>query len=96
MIDDVSVRAAIEEGRTALGIEFGSTRIKAVLTGEDNTPIATGGHELGETSSSTASGRTRWTMSRRACRPRTDRWRQTSRSGTESSCVRSGRWECRR
>ena len=47
MIEDLSVgtRAAIEKGRTALGIEFGSTRIKAVLIGEDNAPIATGGHD---------------------------------------------------
>ena len=45
MIDDESVRAAIEEGRTALGIEFGSTRIKAVLIGEDNAPVATGGYD---------------------------------------------------
>ena len=33
-------RQAIEENKTALGIEFGSTRIKAVLVGEDNAPIA--------------------------------------------------------
>lgn len=32
-------------GKTALGIEFGSTRIKAILIGEDNTPIASGSHE---------------------------------------------------
>ena len=38
-------RKAIEEAKTALGIEFGSTRIKAVLVGEDNTPIAQGDHE---------------------------------------------------
>lgn len=38
-------RQAIEEAKTALGIEFGSTRIKAVLVGEDNTPIAQGDHE---------------------------------------------------
>lgn len=43
MIDDI--RTAIEEGRTALGIEFGSTRIKAVLTGPDNAVLATGGHD---------------------------------------------------
>ena len=36
---------AIESGRTVLGIEFGSTRIKAVLIGEDHTPIASGSHE---------------------------------------------------
>jgi sugar (pentulose or hexulose) kinase len=29
----------------ALGVEFGSTRIKAVLIGEDHTPIASGSHE---------------------------------------------------
>lgn len=32
-------------GKTALGIEFGSTRIKAILIGEDNTPIASGSHD---------------------------------------------------
>ena len=31
---------AIDSGKTVLGIEFGSTRIKAVLIGEDHTPIA--------------------------------------------------------
>ena len=39
------IRDAIVNGKTALGIEFGSTRIKAVLVGEDNTPIAAGNHE---------------------------------------------------
>lgn len=43
MITDIS--SAIEQGRTALGIELGSTRIKAVLTGPDNAPVATGGHD---------------------------------------------------
>ena len=36
---------AILNGKTALGIEFGSTRIKAVLAGEDNAPIASGSHD---------------------------------------------------
>ncbi len=35
----------IDAGRAALGIEFGSTRIKAVLIGEDYAPIAQGSHE---------------------------------------------------
>ncbi len=35
----------IENGKTALGIEFGSTRIKAVLVGSDNAPIASGAHD---------------------------------------------------
>jgi sugar (pentulose or hexulose) kinase len=36
---------AIESGRTVLGIEFGSTRIKAVLIGEDHRPIASGSYD---------------------------------------------------
>jgi sugar (pentulose or hexulose) kinase len=36
---------AIGSGKTALGIEFGSTRIKAVLIGADHLPIASGSHE---------------------------------------------------
>ena len=39
------VKEAILNGKTTLGIEFGSTRIKAVLIGEDNAPIAAGNHE---------------------------------------------------
>ncbi len=35
----------IESGKAILGIEFGSTRIKAVLIGTDNSPIAMGSHE---------------------------------------------------
>ncbi len=35
----------IREGKTVLGIEFGSTRIKAVLIGEDHEPIASGSHD---------------------------------------------------
>jgi sugar (pentulose or hexulose) kinase len=36
---------AIESAQTALGVELGSTRIKAVLIGEDHMPIASGSHE---------------------------------------------------
>ena len=39
------IQKAIDSGKTALGIEFGSTRIKAVLIGDDHTPIASGSHE---------------------------------------------------
>lgn len=35
----------IQEGKTSIGIELGSTRIKAVLIGEDYSPIATGVHD---------------------------------------------------
>ncbi|MGG1516351.1 FGGY-family carbohydrate kinase [Paenibacillus oryzisoli] len=41
----MDIRNAIQQGRTALGIEFGSTRIKAVLIGEDHAPIASGSHD---------------------------------------------------
>lgn len=39
-----NVKEVIESGRAVLGIELGSTRIKAVLIGEDHTPIASGDH----------------------------------------------------
>lgn len=37
-----TVKSWIEQGETALGIELGSTRIKAVLIGADHSPIASG------------------------------------------------------
>ncbi len=40
-----SVKEVIESGKAVLGIELGSTRIKAVLVGEDNAPIASGSHD---------------------------------------------------
>jgi sugar (pentulose or hexulose) kinase len=42
---NMDTQKVIEGGKTVLGIEFGSTRIKAVLIGEDHTPIASGSHE---------------------------------------------------
>ena len=39
------IKQAIREGRTALGIEFGSTRIKAVLVDESHQPVAMGNHD---------------------------------------------------
>lgn len=39
------VKNAISEGHTSLGIEFGSTRIKAVLIGEDHAVLASGNHD---------------------------------------------------
>lgn len=39
-----TIQEAIQKGRTALGIELGSTRIKAVLIGPDHGPIASGDH----------------------------------------------------
>lgn len=40
-----TIKAAIREGRTALGMELGSTRIKAVLVDENHNPIASGSHD---------------------------------------------------
>lgn len=39
------IKTAIENGKTVLGIEFGSTRIKAVLITEDSTTVASGNHD---------------------------------------------------
>jgi sugar (pentulose or hexulose) kinase len=39
------IQNAIKNGTTSLGIEFGSTRIKAILIGDDFTPIASGSYE---------------------------------------------------
>src|SRR5690606_17434886 len=44
-MDKNEIQQAIESGKTALGIELGSTRIKAVLIAEDHSPIASGSHE---------------------------------------------------
>lgn len=43
-MDKRDTQKAIENGKTALGIEFGSTRIKAVLIDENHTTIASGGY----------------------------------------------------
>ena len=45
MIDIAAIREEIVSGKTSLGIELGSTRIKAVLIGENHKPIATGSHD---------------------------------------------------
>jgi sugar (pentulose or hexulose) kinase len=44
-VDKEQIKHIIAEGRTTLGIELGSTRIKAVLIGEDHVPLASGGHD---------------------------------------------------
>lgn len=44
-MDLETIQNAIVHGRTVLGIELGSTRIKAVLIGEDNKPLPSGSHE---------------------------------------------------
>ena len=41
----MTAKQTIESGKAIMGIEFGSTRIKAVLIDEENKPIAQGSHE---------------------------------------------------
>lgn len=41
----MGAKECIASGRSVLGIEFGSTRIKAVLVDEKNQPIASGAHD---------------------------------------------------
>ena len=40
-----AIISAIQTGEVVLGIELGSTRIKAVLIGPDHGPIASGSHD---------------------------------------------------
>lgn len=40
-----TIQNAIATGKTAIGIELGSTRIKTVLIGDDNFPIASGNYD---------------------------------------------------
>ena len=40
-----NIKQAIINGKTALGIEFGSTRIKAVLIDEKHEPLASGSYD---------------------------------------------------
>jgi sugar (pentulose or hexulose) kinase len=42
---NMDTQKVIDSGKTVLGVEFGSTRIKAILIGEDHAPIASGSHE---------------------------------------------------
>ena len=42
--DSSRIADMIQDGQCVLGIELGSTRIKAVLIDADNTPVASGGH----------------------------------------------------
>ncbi|WP_201714699.1 xylulokinase [Rossellomorea arthrocnemi] len=54
----LDVKETIHSGETSLGIELGSTRIKAVLIGKDNSPIASGSHDW-----ENSHGNTIWTYS---------------------------------
>jgi hypothetical protein len=43
-MDQDDIKIAIKNGKTVLGIELGSTRIKASLVAPDTTPLASGSH----------------------------------------------------
>ena len=75
-------KQAILDNKTALGIEFGSTRIKAVLVDGNNAPIASGGHEW-ENRYENVSGPTVWRTSGPESRTAISRWQRTSRRNTE-------------
>ena len=59
-----NAKQTIETGKAVLGIEFGSTRIKAVLVNETGEPIASGAHDW-KTVWRMASGHTVWMISGR-------------------------------
>ena len=43
-MDIQAIKSTIENGNAVLGIEMGSTRIKAVLIDEKHNPVASGSH----------------------------------------------------
>ena len=61
-------KQAILDNRTALGIEFGSTRIKAVLVDGNNAPIASAMRMV--------YGHTVWKISGPVCRTVISRWQR--------------------
>ena len=71
MTDKNQIIKEIRAGETSLGIEFGSTRIKAVLVGKEHAPIASGSYEW-----ETASGPTAWKISGKDCRPVIRNWQK--------------------
>ena len=76
-----NVKEIIESGKAYLGIEFGSTRIKAVLIDEEHNPIASGSH--GRTVMRTDCGHTLWTISGQVFRTATAIWQKMYRKNTE-------------
>ncbi len=64
-----AITQEIVNGQTMLGIELGSTRIKAVLINSENQPIAQGGGMTGKTPYSTEFGPTVLKMYGKASRP---------------------------
>ena len=68
------IRNDITNGGTSLGIEFGSTRIKAVLV--DSTTLLHREVTSGKTAWKTGSGPIPWRISGKACVPAIRIWQQ--------------------
>lgn len=79
----MDAKTAILEQKTALGIELGSTRIKAVLIGADNAPIASGDHEW-ENRYDNGVWYTPSRTSGRACRMPIPKWQLMLKKNTTS------------
>ena len=73
----------ISQGKTFLGIEFGSTRIKAVLIDAKGTPWPPA-TTAGKTAISTTTGPTPWRRSGPACGTPTPSWPPMCRRSTAS------------
>ena len=73
-----NVKEIIESGKAYLGIEFGSTRIKAVLIDEEHNPIASGSHTWENRYENGL-----WTISGQAFRTATAIWQKMYRKNTE-------------
>ena len=77
-----NIKEIIESGKAFLGIEFGSTRIKAVLIDEEHNPIASGSHTW-RTVTRTDCGLTLWMISGQVFRTVTVTWQKMYRKSTE-------------
>lgn len=89
MADSKAIAQAIRDGRTSLGIEFGSTRIKAVLIDDERNTITTGDYGW-QSHLVTACGRMTWTRSGADCRVSMPMWPTAWRPITASSSTRIG------
>ena len=75
------IREAVRQGQAVLGLELGSTRIKAVLIGPDHAPIASGAWDW---ENSLKDGV--WTYSME------EAWKGIWRPGMASPCAAWGPW----
>lgn len=79
-----TAKEAIKAGKAVLGIEFGSTRIKAVLVDGSHTPIAMGTYDW-ENVWRTIFGPIAWKTSGKDCRGVTRAWQTMWKQNTVKS-----------